>query len=328
MNMEQFHKDLIIVDGLIISNWNRKVFEDMHKGGITAANCTCGVWEGVNDSLVNVAKWKTWFRENNDLIVQIYKIEDILDAKKTNRVGIILGWQNTSGIENHINLIPVFKELGIGVMQITYNTQNLSGSGCYESKDRGLSDFGREVIDEMNNAGIVIDLSHVGEKTSEEVIRHSKKPVAYSHCCPRSLLNHPRNKSDEQIKYIVDKGGFVGVSTYPWFLPKGSETTVDDCLVAFEYVINLIGEDHVGIGTDFTQGQTKQFFDWLSLNHGHGRNLLLRDWEVAPQPIGFQSLSEYPNLTNAMMRRNWSEDRIRKIMGQNWLNFLEEVWNN
>ena len=82
-------------------------------------------------------------------------------------------------------------------MQITYNTQNLSGSGCYESMDRGLSDFGREVIDEMNNEGIVIDLSHVGEKTSEEVIRHSKKPVAYSHCCPRSLLNHLRNKSNE-----------------------------------------------------------------------------------------------------------------------------------
>lgn len=121
---KDLHKDLIVIDGLIISKWNREVFEDMRKGGITAANCTCSIWEGINESLINLAKWKSWFKEYSDLIIQVNEIEDILYAKKTGRVGIILGWQNTSGFENHIELIPLFKELGIKVMQLTYNTQN------------------------------------------------------------------------------------------------------------------------------------------------------------------------------------------------------------
>ena len=114
-----------------------------------------------------------------------------------------------------------WKDLGVGVMQLTYNTQNLVGSGCLESRDAGLSDFGRDVIDEMNRIGILIDLSHVGAQTSEDAIRHSKRPVAYTHCCPSALLDHPRNKSDEQLKLIVDHGGIIGIATYPPFLPKG-----------------------------------------------------------------------------------------------------------
>ena len=323
---KDLHKDLIVIDGLIISKWNREVFEDMRKGGITAANCTCSIWEGINESLINLAKWKSWFKEYSDLIIQVNEIEDILYAKKTGRVGIILGWQNTSGFENHIELIPLFKELGIKVMQLTYNTQNLSGSGCFESRDNGLSDFGREVISEMNKQGVLVDLSHVGDTTGEEVIRFSNKPVAYTHCCPKTLLNHPRNKSDRQLKFIIDNGGFIGISTYPWFLPKGGETTVDDCVEVFEYVIKLVGEDNVGIGTDFTQGHTKDFFDWLSLNHGHGKNLIERDWDVAPQPKGFQNLSEFHNITNTMISKGWSESRIRKFMGGNWYDFLKNVW--
>ncbi|GIT24173.1 MAG: hypothetical protein CM1200mP41_02170 [Gammaproteobacteria bacterium] len=105
-------------------------------------------------------------------------VADIARAKNENRVGIILGWQNTSALEDRVELVDVFKTLGVGVMQLTYNTQNLVGSGCYESRDSGLSDFGRDVIDEMNRVGVVVDLSHVGAKTSEDAIRHSKQPVA------------------------------------------------------------------------------------------------------------------------------------------------------
>ena len=220
----------------------------------------------------------------------------------------------------------MFKSLGVGVMQLTYNTQNLVGSGCYESHDSGLSDYGRGLIDEMNRVGVVVDLSHVGAKTSEDAIRYSKVPVAYSHCCPAALLDHPRNKTDAQLKLIIEHGGFVGVTTYPSFLPRGAESTVDDCVVAIEYVVDLVGENRVGIGTDFTQGQDAAFFDWLSLDKGHGRRLIVRDWDVAPQPVGLQRLSEFSNLTAAMVRRGWSETRIRKVLGENWVSFLREVW--
>ncbi len=326
MDAEQIHRNAIVFDGLVISKWSREVFEYMHRGGITAVNCTCSVWEGLHDTLVNVARWKSWFTEHADILLPVYTTRDIDKAKREKRVGVILGWQNTSGIEDRLELVAVFKSLGVGVMQLTYNTQNLVGSGCYESHDSGLSDYGRGLIDEMNRLGVVVDLSHVGAKTSEDAIRYSKAPVAYSHCCPAALLDHPRNKSDAQLKLIVEHGGFVGVTTYPSFLPRGAESTVDDCVAAIDYVIELVGEDRVGIGTDFTQGQDAAFFDWLSLDKGHGRRLIVRDWDVAPQPVGFQRLSEFPNLTAAMVRRGWSENRIRKVLGENWVAFLREVW--
>ena len=326
MDAEQIHRNAIVFDGLVISKWSREVFEDMHRGGITAVNCTCSVWEGLHDTLVNVARWKSWFTEHADILLPVYTTRDIDKAKREKRVGVILGWQNTSGIEDRLELVAVFKSLGVGVMQLTYNTQNLVGSGCYESHDSGLSDYGRGLIDEMNRLGVVVDLSHVGAKTSEDAIRYSKAPVAYSHCCPAALLDHPRNKSDTQLRLIVEHGGFVGVTTYPSFLPRGAESTVDDCVAAIDYVIELVGEDRVGIGTDFTQDQDAAFFDWLSLDKGHGRRLIVRDWDVAPQPVGFQRLSEFPNLTAAMVRRGWSENRIRKVLGENWVAFLREVW--
>ena len=207
----------------------------------TAVNCTCSIWEGLRDTLVNVGRWNSWFRDNDDLLLPVKVVADIARAKNEKRVGIILGWQNTSALEDRVELVDVFKTLGVGVMQLTYNTQNLVGSGCYESRDSGLSDFGRDVIDEMNRVGVVVDLSHVGARTSEDAIRHSKQPVAYSHCCPAALLDHPRNKTDEQLRFIVEHGGFVGVTTYPWFLPKCPDSTVDACVASIDYVINPVG---------------------------------------------------------------------------------------
>ena len=258
------HDNAIVVDGLIIANFTREVFADMRKGGLTAANCTCSVWENFRASMDNVARWKRHFIDNADLITQVFTTADIARAKKEGRTGIILGWQNLSGIEDQVGFLQLFKELGVGVMQIAYNTQNLVGCGCYEKKDSGLTEFGHEVIAEMNRVGILCDLSHVGAKTSEDVILASKKPVAYTHCLPAGLKEHPRNKSDAQLKFIADKGGFVGVTMFPPFLKRGPKSTVDDYVEAIEYVIGIAGEDQVGIGTDFTQGYGQEFFDWIT----------------------------------------------------------------
>jgi membrane dipeptidase len=326
MSSPNLHEEAIVIDGLVISNWSRAVFEDMHRGGLTAANCTCCVWEGFRGTMNNVAQWKRWFDEYGDILLQVHTSDDIRRAKAEGKVGIILGWQNTSGIEDQLGYLHTFKDLGVGVMQLTYNTQNLVGSGCFESRDGGLSDFGREVIDEMNRLGILVDLSHVGSKTSEDAIRHSKKPVAYTHCCPAALRDHPRNKTDEQLRFIVDHGGFVGFATFPPFLPNDAETTLDDCVDAIDHVVDLIGEDNVGIGTDFTQNQSADWFDWLRKDKGYGRWLMEGKGTTAPMPEKFRTLAEYPNLTAAFDRRGWSEGRIRKVLGENWLRVLKDVW--
>ena len=324
MTHNNLHQDALVIDGLVISKWSRKIFADMRKGGLTAANCTCSVWEGIRGSMDNVAAWKRLFAAHDDLILQVRTSEDINRAKREGKTGIILGWQNTSGIEDRIEYLSIFKELGVGIMQLTYNTQNFVGSGCYESHDSGLSDFGRDVVDEMNRLGILVDLSHVGAKTSDDAIRHSSKPVAYSHCLPSGLKKHPRNKSDEQLKFIADRGGFIGVTMFPAFLRRGTDSTVADYVEAMDYVIDLAGEECVGFGTDFTQDQDQGFFDWLTHDKGDGRELVTFGEIINPE--GMRRIGDYPNLTDAMVRQGWPETKVRKILGENWLRVLKEVW--
>ncbi len=324
MTAADLHADATVLDGLVISEWSRAVFEDMKAGGLTAANCTCCVWEGIRGTLDNVAKWKHWLNEHDDLLLQVFTTDDIARAKREGKTGIILGWQNTSGIEDQIEYLAIFKALGVGIMQMTYNTQNLVGCGCYESRDSGLSDFGRDVVDEMNRLGILCDLSHVGPKTSEDVILYSKKPVAYTHCLPSGLKDHPRNKSDEQLRFIAERNGFIGVTMFPAFLARGTEATVDDYVEAMDYVINLVGENCVGFGTDFTQGYEQNFFDWLNHDKGYGRTLV--EFGEIINPEGMRLIRDYPNLTAAMERAGWKEARIRKVLGDNWVTFLKEAW--
>ena len=318
------HDRLIVIDGLNISKFDRSVFEDMRRGGVTAANCTCSIWENFRDSMDQIARWQEHFVNNADLILQVRTTADIRRAKAEGRTGVFLGWQNLAGIEDRIDYLGLFKTLGVGVMQIAYNTQNLVGTGCYERHDGGLSEFGREVVVEMNRLGILCDLSHVGPNTSNDVILLSTKPVAYTHCLPSGLKAHPRNKSDEQLRYIADRGGFVGVTMFPPFLSRGPQATVDDYVDAIGYIINLIGEEQVGIGTDFTQGWGPEFFKWIT--HDKGRTRKLTDFGEILNPKDIRTIGEFPNLTLAMVRKGWSETRMRRVMGENWLRVLHEVW--
>jgi len=323
---DALHQSSVVIDGLIISNWSRDVFEQMHRGGLTAVNCTCSVWHGFNDTMANIAEWKKMLEENSDILMQVHTAADIRRAKEAKKVGVFLGWQNTFALEQNIDHMRLFRDLGVRVMQLTYNNQNLVGSGCWESRDSGLSDYGRDVIDLMNELGILVDLSHVGDTTSSDAIAHSKKPVAYTHCFPNAIMDHPRNKSDEMLKKIADKGGFVGVVAYTPFMPKGDESTIEDVLDGFEHMINVVGENQVGIGTDFTQGYGVEFFQYLRADKGIGRALSAGMAKRPENPKGLDGPSEYVNLTEAMMNRGWSEKRIRKVLGENWLGFLEEVW--
>jgi membrane dipeptidase len=318
------HARSVVIDGLLISKFDRPVFEDMRRGGLTAANCTCCVWEGFTETMRNVMRWKADLRAHADLLLQVYTTADILAAKEAGKTGIILGWQNVTGIEDQIGYLGLFKELGVGVMQMAYNTQNLVGTGCYETRDGGLSDFGRDVLAEMNRLGILADLSHVGPKTSEDVILASRQRVAYSHCLPAGLKAHPRNKSDAQLRFIAERDGFVGVTMFPPFLARGPEATVDDYVEAIEYVVNLCGDDKVGIGTDFTQGYGQPFFDWITHDKGYGRKLT--DFGTVINPAGLRTIGEWPNLTATMERRGWPPARIERVIGGNWLTLLRDVW--
>lgn len=322
-NAQELHSNSIIFDGLVIAKWNRELFEDMHRGGLTAANCTVSVWEGFQETVNNIVEFNQFFQDSSDLIMPVTKTSDITRAKELGKTGIILGFQNANAFEDQIGYVEIFKKLGVGIVQMAYNTQNLVGTGCYE-RDGGLSGFGREIVAEMNRVGIMCDLSHVGPQTSIEVIEASTKPVCYSHCLPLGLKEHPRNKSDEELKFIADNNGFIGITMFAPFLKKGIDSTVDDYVEAMDYVIDLVGEDCVGIGTDFTQGHDQTFFDMLTHDKGYARRLT--NFGKIINPLGIRTLGEFPNLTTTMLKHDWSEQKIRKVMGENWVNVLKDVW--
>ncbi|SDH78702.1 membrane dipeptidase [Vibrio xiamenensis] len=323
MNASELHEESIVIDGLVIAKWDRALFEDMRRGGITAANCTVSVWEGFQNTVNNISAMNQLIDDNSDLILKVTCTDDIRRAKAQGKTGVMMGFQNAHAYEDQIGYVQVFKDLGIGIVQMCYNTQNLVGTGCYE-RDGGLSGFGHEIVAEMNRVGVMCDLSHVGAKTSQEVILASKKPVCYSHCLPSGLKDHPRNKSDQDLKFIADHGGFVGVTMFAPFLKNGIHSSIEDYVEAIEYIYNLVGEDQIGIGTDFTQGQDEAFFEWLTHDKGYARRLT-RFGEII-NPEGIRTLGEFPNLTDALLRRGFSERQVSKIMGENWVRVLADVW--
>ena len=331
------HQTSLVIDGLIISDFGRPVFEDMRKGGLTAANCTCSVWEGFTETMRNVMRWKAWFKENSDIITQVYTTADILKAKQEGKTGIILGWQNITGIEDQIGYLGLFKELGVGIIQMAYNTQNLVGTGCYETRDGGLSDFGREVVAEMQRLGLLVDLSHVAVSTMNDALDVAQSPVIFSHSSTRALTDNPRNVPDDVLARLAVNGGVCMVAFVPFFVSqectdwfnglkafaagrgldpdnlsalfglvpdwqKGNPmppATISQVADHIDHVREVAGVAHVGIGADF---DGSPFF-----------------------PVGLNDVSRYPALFHELQRRHWSESDLKALAGANILRTLRDA---
>lgn len=324
----QIHADAVIIDGLQCCDFDRALFEEALRGGITAINCSALLWENFNGGIDYVSMWKRLIRDHQDLVRPVRSVSDIHAAKQEGRLGIIIGWQNTSPIEDRLDYIEIFKDLGVGIMQLTYNTQNYSGSGYLEARDSGLSGFGAEVIAEMNRVGVLCDLSHVGETTAMDAIACSGKPCAITHCLPRALKDVPRNKSDEVFQSCAQTGGVIGISLFAPGLADGNDANVASVIDALEYTLDLVGEDHVAFGTDFSLNRPRPgpWLLWANRDKGTARKLTEFGSVRISKPEGIRRLDEFASLTGEMAARGWSADRLRKILGGNWLRVLADVW--
>lgn len=325
---QKLHDQAIVIDGLQTCQWSRSIFEDMRKGGLTAVNASSVIWENFREGVGYISEWKRFMRENDDIIRPVRTVADIHAAKEENKTGIIIGWQNTSPLEDKLDYVEIFKDLGVGIMQLTYNTQNYSGAGYLEENDSGLTGFGREVLSEMNRVGVLCDLSHVGDRTTADVIERSKSPVCISHVLPRALRDVKRNKPDELFKACAEKGGIIGVSLFAPGLAAGNDATVEDYLDAMAYIIDLVGEDHVGIGTDFSQERPRPgpWQIWANKDKGTARTLTEFATVKISKPQGIERIGDVPNLTSRMLARGWSEALVLKLLGQNWLRVLDAAW--
>jgi membrane dipeptidase len=328
----KLYDNTLVIDGLNVSNWDSPaVYESLRAGGVTAINATIATWEGFAETLDNISVWSARLKERSDSIALAETVDDILEAKRSGRTGIILGWQNATPIENDLNRLGLFHSLGVRIVQVTYHERNLLGNGCYERRDDGLSHFGVDAVAEMNRLGILVDLSHVGEKTTLDAIETSRKPVAFTHANARSYHDVFRNKTDEALRALADRGGVVGVTCIVTFLRTGYESTVDDYAEAIDDMVGRVGIEHVGIGTDYTQDQPESFWRYIGSQQGTKYPSTFDDGTARYQdqqlyPKGLETPDKLPDLADALARRGHGSAAIEKILGGNWLRIFRDVW--
>ena len=223
----RLYDDAVVIDGLNVSEWDSDaVYESLNEGGVAAINATIATWENYRETLDHISRWLARFRERSDRVLQVETVEDIHRAKREGKTGVILGWQNTSPIENRLDRLELFHRLGVRIAQVTYHERNLLGDGCMERQDGGLTNFGVDAVKEMNRVGILIDLSHVGMATTMDSIEVSDKPVAITHANAKSYYDHRRNKTDEAIKLMAEKGGVIGSTCIRTFLRNSFSSTL------------------------------------------------------------------------------------------------------
>ena len=317
---------MIVIDGLQYVNWNRELFQAAKDAGITAIHVTIAYWENTRETLANIGDWHRLFRQHHDLILHARSANDVLAAQQSGRVGIVFGFQNCSPLEDDLRHVQVFHELGVRIMQLSYNNQSLLATGCYESRDSGITRFGKEVIREMNRVGMVIDMSHSAERSTLEAIELSQRPIAITHANPSFFHDALRNKSTTVLRALGESGGMLGLSLYPFHLRNGSDCTLDEfCDMAAE-TADIIGIDNLGIGSDLCLNWDYGTLEWMrsgrwtaGADYGEG-SADNKDWP--PQPAWFASSADLHNIARGLQKAGFGDEDVHKIMGQNWLRFF------
>ncbi len=251
-----------VIDGLQCGRYDRALLERLRDGGVGAVTITASFWEDALETMDALTKWNDLAREHPDIVLIARTGDDIDLAVATDRVAVVLGTQNSSLFNDRIGFIEHFWNMGVRVVQLTYNTQNAIGSSCYEPRDTGLSRFGHEVVEEMNRIGMLIDLSHVGERTSFEAIETSSRPVAINHANARSIYDHPRNKGADVLSALAERGGVLGVCTYNNIAGSWA-ASLDGSAELIARHVELLGVDHVAYGSDLDPNAPADNIPWM-----------------------------------------------------------------
>ncbi len=259
----------------------------------------------------------------------VYQTQDILQAKQEGKLAIIMSTQGADVLETDLRLITIAQKLGLRIVQITYNQSGRMGSGVFEPNDTGLTRFGQQAITEMNRLGVLIDLSHVGYKTSLESVEYSNDPVIFSHSGVMALCKNPRNARDEQIKILAAKGGVLGLCPHSVMCTDDTNKmpTTDTYIDHMLHVCSLVGVDFIGIGTDrFVMPTLEQRMRRIEFE----RTLpgFFGPYDMYSKQVqGFNRFSDWEKLVERMLARGFSEDDVKKILGGNLLRVFRQVWD-
>jgi membrane dipeptidase len=337
---EDIYNRSIVIDMLADELRDEEGFKYITDSGLTCMSTTLGVripenpkgthmangWP-LEGAVADCVAWHEFVASHNTKLLNVRSATDIKRAKQEGKNAVMLNFQNCP-IEGRLENLDMFYGLGVRVMQLTYNERNLLGDGATERTNAGLSDLGVAVVERMNELGILVDTSHSGWQTCADAIAFSKRPPIFSHTECYAISQHPRNKPDDLIRALADKGGVMGLTTVAPFITNSAPATLETFLDQVDHVVKLIGVDHVGFGTD----------------------TLIRGWPTDPKlkettlarygepyykpsyrfryPMGTEGLNDQHKLkyaTAGLLRRGYKDDDVAKILGGNWLRVIGEV---
>jgi membrane dipeptidase len=319
-----------------VSRYTDKGWADTLATGVTVVRDTVMPVGNVADAWgtyqKDMADKLSIFGANPDRLILVRTAADILKAKREKKFGVVIGTQDTAMVGPEFDRLAQMKKDGVMTVQLTYNNANLSGDGSLEPRNGGLTKLGKATIERIEAEKLLLDLSHGGARTMAEAAAFAKRPLVISHTGSRALVDHPRNTGDDTIKAVAAKGGVVGVYFMPYLTPD-QHPKAEDLLRHVEHIANVAGEDHVGIGTDngvlpiVLDADTKAKLD-------ENQRMRIKTGIAAPgEAVGvypfmddYNSLDRYRRFANDLAKRGWSEARLEKLMGGNFLRVYREAW--
>lgn len=315
------YQQSIVIDAMAGTTF---AFDDIWRAGITGAHVTLAAhYEDQSKMIDRLKEYYASLLAYPNQICLVEKSSDLENAKKQGKTGIILGLQTITPMGEDWTNLWLFRKLGLRIAQLTYMSRTLAGDGCMEEPDRGLTYFGERTVLVMNQSGILVDLAHCGWKTAEGVLGVSKDPVVATHSNPYQKCPVRRNLPDELLKGIAESGGVIGINGHPAICNThidGTRPTLEDFLICLEYVVHLVGIDHVGLGPDLFQGFTgREEARWHV-----GGYMLPGAWKTTE---GLEGEADIPSIAPALAKRGYSAIDIQKVLGLNFLRVFKEVWD-
>ncbi|MBX2875792.1 MAG: dipeptidase [Saprospiraceae bacterium] len=329
-DIDKLFEKAIVIDGLVITRgWDQDSFDALAKSGYTGFNTSLAS-SSLSAAMRSLAQWRQRIDDNPDRLIYATTADDFVRAKKENKVAVMLGFQNATMIEKSIDNLDTLYAAGTRWIQLTYNQRNLLGDGCTERTNAGLSDFGVEAVEKMNELGIIVDLSHCGRQTTDDGIKFSKSGATLNHTMCESLYkNHPRSKTDAQIRAMAEKGGVMGIICLGYMIgpDPGGETTLETYVDHIDYAVKIAGIEHVGLAADFAiqgleaDGATRE--NWYVPRLTRFKPSYQVRWP--PWIPELDTPERYKHVARVLDKRGYSTGDIEKILGQNWLRHLRET---
>jgi membrane dipeptidase len=307
-----------------------EVAKGIRESGVTALKATLG--GAIGDfavTVADIAAAEQLMEKRADLFLKVRTHADLDRARKEQKLGVIYSFESAAMLEDKIERIELFRQLGVRVMQLTYNRRTPFGVGCLDGEDEGLTDLGRKAIAKMNEVGVALDLSHSNTKTTAEGIAASTKPPLITHAGCRAVYLHPRNKEDRELKALADKGGVVGIYMLPYITESPKQPMLGDYLRHLEHALKVCGEDHVGVGSDvpFFEVDQNDLEEMKKSAEKRKADGIAAPGEDRPPYIpDLNTPRKMERIADALLKRGHKSAAVEKVLGNNFKRVFGEIW--